>query len=397
VKSESRRIALLIGQDVGFCRDMIRGIRAYAIDKRNWVFQNGPPESSVVEAFRQWKPHGIIGQLLTANLARQVLRLRKPLVDTSCSVPRLRVPLVDADHQAVGRMAAEHFLERGYRHFGFFGSPWAHYSKLREAAFRQRLAEAGHSVSACYVEYLLRAAALIEWKQAAGRVRRWLQRLPKPVAIVAANDIPARELADTCRRIGLRVPDDVALLGIDNDDLECGLASPPLSSVATPARRIGYEAARLLDELMAGKPPPREPIFLPPVAVVTRQSTDTLAIHDAAVVAAMRFIRGHAADEIRVDDVARHAVQGRRMLEYKFRGLVGHTILEEIRRVRVQRVKQLLTDTDLSMPAIARRSGFSTPQRMAVVFRQLTGLTPSAYRQQAEVRDRGRDSSLGSG
>jgi LacI family transcriptional regulator len=113
-----------------------------------------------------------------------------------------------------------------------------------------------------------------------------------------------------------------------------------------------------------------------------------LAIHDAAVVAALNFIRGHAADEIRVDDVARHAAQGRRMLEYKFRDLVGHTILEEIRRVRVQWVKQLLSDTDLAMPAIARRSGFSTPQRMSVVFRQVTGLTPSAYRQQAQVRDR---------
>ncbi len=386
MKSESR-IALLMGQDVGFCRDIIRGIRAYAIDKRNWVFQNGPPESSVVQAFRQWKPHGIIAQLLTAELAREVLRLRKPLVDTSCSVPRLRVPIVDADHQAVGRMGAEHFLERGYRHFGFFGSQWAHYSKLREASFRLRLAEAGYTVSACYVEYLLRAAALIEWKHAAGRVRRWLEELPKPVAILAANDIPARELADTCRRFGLRVPDDVALLGVDNDDLECGLTSPPLSSVATPARRIGYEAAKLLDELMAGRPAPREPIFLPPIAVVTRQSTDTLAIHDPAVVAALRFIRGHAADEIRVSDVAQHAAQGRRMLEYKFRDLVGHTILEEIRRVRVQCVKQLLSDTDLPMPAIARRSGFSTPQRMSVVFRQVTGLTPSAYRQQAEVRD----------
>ena len=313
--------------------------------------------------------------------------IRKPLVDTSCSVPRLRVPIVDADHQAVGRMAAEHFLERGYRHFGFFGSQWAHYSKLREASFRLRLAEAGYTVSACYVEYLLRAAALIEWKHAAGRVRRWLDGLPKPVAILAANDIPARELADTCRRVGLRVPDDVALLGVDNDDLECGLTSPPLSSVATPARRIGYEAARLLDELMSGKPAPREPLFLPPIAVVTRQSTDTLAIHDPAVVAALRFIRGHAADEIASMTSRGTRRQGRRMLEYKFRDLVGHTILEEIRRVRVQCVKQLLSDTDLSMATIARRSGFSTPQRMSVVFRQLTGLTPSAYRQQAQVRD----------
>ncbi len=386
--AETRRIALLMGQDVGFCRDLIRGIRAYAIDKTDWVFQNGPPESSVVQAFRQWKPHGIIAQLLTQQLAGEVLKLRKPVVDTSCSVPRLRVPLVDVDHEAVGRLAAEHFLERGYRHFGFFGSDWAHYSKLREASFRLRLAEAGYTLSACYVEYLLRLPALMEWKRAAGRVRRWLEGLPKPVAILAANDIPARELADACRRLALRVPDDVALLGVDNDDLECGLTSPPLSSVAVPSRRIGYEAARLLDGLMAGRPAPRGGLFLPPAGVVTRQSTDTLAIHDAAVVAALNFIRSGAAEGIRVGDVAAHAATGRRTLETRFRELVGHTILEEIRRVRVQRVKQLLSDTDSSMPAIARRSGFATPQRMSVVFRQATGMTPSAYRQQTQVHDR---------
>ncbi len=229
----------------------------------------------------------------------------------------------------------------------------------------------------------------MEWKRSAHRVREWLEKLPKPVGILTANDIPARELADACQRFGLRVPDDVALLGVDNDDLECGLSWPSLSSVATPARRIGYEAAKLLDELMAGKPAPREPMFLPPIAVVTRQSTDTLAIDDPAVVAALRFIRAHATGKICVDDVVGHAVEGRRMLEYKFRDFVGHTILKEIRRVRVERVKELLRDTDLSMPAIARRSGFATPQRMAVVFRETTGLTPSAYRQQVAVRGHG--------
>ena len=168
-----------MGQDVGFCRDLIRGIRAYAIDKTDWVFQNGPPESSVVQAFRQWKPHGIIAQLLTQQLAGEVLKLRKPVVDTSCSVPRLRVPLVDVDHEAVGRLAAEHFLERGYRHFGFFGSDWAHYSKLREASFRLRLAEAGYTLSACYVEYLLRLPALMEWKRTAAARAALARRAPE--------------------------------------------------------------------------------------------------------------------------------------------------------------------------------------------------------------------------
>ena len=236
----------------------------------------------------------------------------------------------------------------------------------------------------CYVEYLLRVPALVEWRHSAHRVHRWMRDLPKPAGILASNDIAARELADICRQLGLRVPDEVSLLGVDNDDLECGLASPPLSSVALPARQVGYDAAKLLDSLILGKPAPREPWFLPPLGVVTRQSTDARAIRDPAVVAAIDFIRAHAAEAIHVDQIASHVVQSRRMLEYKFRDQLGHTILDEIRRVRVGRVKELLAGTDLSMPAIARRTGFSTPQRMAIVFGQLTGQTPSAYRRQTQ-------------
>ena len=255
MRSESRRIALLIGQDVGFCRDIIRGIRAYAIDKT----ELGLPE----------RPTRVLrGRRPSANGSRTGLspNCSPPNSPARCSgcANRWSTPRVPcrgcgspSSTPITRRWAAwppSIFWIAATGISASSAATWAHYSKLREASFRLRLAEAGYTVSACYVEYLLRAAALIEWKHAAGRVRRWLERLPKPVAILAANDIPARELADTCRRFGLRVPDDVALLGVDNDDLECGLTSPPLSSVATPARRIGYEAARLLDELMAGKP-----------------------------------------------------------------------------------------------------------------------------------------------
>jgi LacI family transcriptional regulator len=384
--SESKRVALLMALDVSFCRDVIRGIRRYATGRRNWVFQNGPPEPSFVRAFRRWRPHGIIAQLLTPKLTRDMLTFRRPLVDTACAIPNLKVPVVDVDHKAVGILAAEHFLERGYRYFGFFGSQWAYFCQLREASFRMRLADAGYTVSSCYEEYLLQPSAITEWEQATQRVRHWLRRLPKPVGILASNDIPARHLADVCLQLGLRVPDEVALLGVDNDDLDCGLTSPPLSSVAVPAQQIGYEAAKILDALMSGKSAPQRPVFLPPVGVVTRQSTDTSAIRDPAVLAALQFIRKHAGDEIGVDDVVAHAALGRRMLEYKFRQLLGRTVLEEIRRVRITQVKQLLSTTDLPMPAIGRQTGFTSPQRLAVVFRQATGLTPSEYRHQTLIR-----------
>jgi LacI family transcriptional regulator len=171
--------------------------------------------------------------------------------------------------------------------------------------------------------------------------------------------------------------------------VECSLSFPPLSSVAVPSQQIGYAAAELLDRMMAGKSVPREPIFLPPVRVVTRQSTDTLAIADAAVAEALSFIRRRAAEPINVGSVVKSVAQGRRPLERKFRMLLGRTILQEIRRVRVERVKELLVSTNLSMPKIAADAGFANAARLCVVFRQLTGLTPSQYRHRSVLRERG--------
>ena len=165
-------------------------------------------------------------------------------------------------------------------------------------------------------------------------MRQWLKRLPKPVAVLACNDLPACDLAVVCRSLGLRVPDDVALLGVDNDELECRLATPPISSIDIPAQRIGYEAARLLDQLLHGKRPANRSLFLPPIRVVTRQSTDTLATGDHVVRAALSYIREHATSGITVDSVVRQIDASRRELERHFRRVLGRSVLTEIRRVR---------------------------------------------------------------
>lgn len=378
-----RRVALVVGQDVTFCRNVIRGVRAYAIDKPHWLFRNGPPDPATVRACRKWRPDGVIAHLGAWPLARQILRLGKPVVDIACMLPKVGVPVVDVDHTAVGRLAAEYLLNRGFRHFGFYGSREAYYSRLREQSFSERLAEAGCQASACYGEYLPDMPGARRWQGQDQRVQRWLRELPKPAAILASNDIPARYLADQCRQLGLRVPDEVALLGVDDDEFECTLCSPPLSSVAIPSEKIGWEAARLLDQMMAGQPAPAAPIFLPPLGIITRQSTDTLAIGDPVVAAALQFIRRWAHEEIEVSLVAEEAGVARRTLECRFRRLLGRTVLEEIRRRRVELAKQLLASTDLGMAEVARRAGFANAQRLAIVFRQLTGQTPTAYRRQA--------------
>lgn len=387
--SQVRRIALLMGQDAGFHRQVLLGIRAYAIQKQEWLFRDAPPEIGTLVPLREWKPHGIIAHLVDDRFARAVLRLRKPLVDTGCVLAGLKAPTVDVDHVAVGRLAAEHFLERGYRQYGFFGSGTAYYSRLREASFREAVGQAGFEVSVLHADYLPRLPAPVSWKNVDLQLRRWLEDLPKPVAVLADHDVAAHDLADACQQLGLRVPEQVAILGVDNDELECQLAFPPLSSVAIPAERIGYEAARLLDRVLSGEKVACAPLYLPPIRVVTRQSTSTLAVDDPAVAAALRYIREHVGTPLSVKTIAGELAVRRRALESKFRKWLGRSVLEEIHRARIEQVKALISDTDLKLAQIARRTGFSTPQRLAVTFRKITGMTPSAYRRQSRLVERG--------
>ena len=379
------RIALLMPFDVSFCRDVLRGVRAYAFRKQRWVFRSGPPQKEILRPLQDWKPDGIIAHLVDPEVARAIARMCKPTVDTAFTLPKLQVPSLDVDNDVVGCMAAEHFLERGYTNFGFFGSCRARYAILRESAFRRRLAEENYEVSSCHAEYLPQLPVPTSWRQIDRRARRWLRQLPKPVAIFTSNDLPARDLADMCQQLELNVPDEVAILGVDNDELICEMTTPPISSIDTPSERIGYEAAALLERLMSGKVAPKKPMLLQPLQVITRQSTDTLAINDVAVAAALKFICQHAGDQISVNDVVHASAQGRRMLECKFRELLGRTILEEIQRMRIEIAKDLLISTNLSMSAISQRTGFSSAERLSVVFRKVTGVPPSIFRQSQAI------------
>jgi LacI family transcriptional regulator len=386
----SRRIALLLGQDLGYCRGVLRGIQTYALQKADWVLRDGPPEEAILAPLREWKPHGVIAHLFSEDMARALTGLRRPVVNVTSTLAWWTGPLVDVDHQQVGRLAAEHFLERGFRSFGYFGSAWTGFSRQREQGFRARLETSGFAVSSCYAEYLPRPPVSASWQGVDHAIRNWLNALPKPVAVLASNDIPARHLAEMCRQMGLRIPDQVALLGVDNDELECRLTSPPLSSVENPSERIGYEAARLLDRLMGATPPTELRISIPAPAVVTRQSTDTLAVEDQDMGRAMAFIREHACGGLSVSEVADHIALSRRMLERRFRQLLGRSVLQEIRNVRIGRARELLLKTDLPMPEIARRCGFSSPQRLAVVFGKIVGEVPTAFRRRGRMDPSGK-------
>jgi LacI family transcriptional regulator len=324
---------------------------------------------------------GVIAHLFNEELAAALAGHGRPVVNV-CGVlaDGGPVPRVGTDDFAAGQLAGAHLLDRGLRQFGFVGHPSHAYSVHREAGFRHAVEAAGlrlrcfHERGSHGFDPMGRLWALDE------AVRRWVRALPLPVGVFAPNDLWGVQLSEVCRQTRLHVPEDVAIVGVDNDDLLCGLARPSLSSVAVPAERVGYEAARLLDRLLGGRAPPRQPLLLPPRGVVTRQSSDVVAVEDAEVAAAVRFIRDQAHRPLSVPDVLREVVVSRRSLERRFRGTLGRGLLGEIRRAHVERARSLLADTELPAGVVAERSGFSGPKQLSVVFRQMTGQTPTAYR-----------------
>jgi LacI family transcriptional regulator len=272
-------------------------------------------------------------------------------------------------------------LERGFRHFAFAGFTAEHWAAKRRNGFRETIAAKGYPIH--LYESSWRGSDAPKWDQDLNEIENWLKQLPQPLAVMACNDVRGLHVLDACARLGLAVPDQVAVLGVDNDPSLCELCTPPLSSVEPNPEGIGYAAAELLDQLMAGKssvPPTRT--LVDPVRVITRRSTESLAIEDHVVAAALRYIREQAVFGCNVDAVRKHVRVSRSVLERRFRQHLKCSPMAEIRAVQLGRVKQLLAETDFTLERIAELSGFKHPEYLSVAFKRVCGVTPGSYRKQ---------------
>jgi LacI family transcriptional regulator len=370
-------VAILIETSNAYARGLLQGVVHYIREHRPWSFHlmeqgrgDDPPPW-----LAGWDGDGIIARIETPRIARAVVRSGLPAVDLSAArlVPAL--PWVETNDEEIARLAADHLLERGFKRFAFCGDARFNWSVWREKHAVARLRAAGHDC-ACYRPTAPAGDVAAE----AGNLVRWLRELPKPVGIMACYDIRGQQVLDACRSAGLAVPDEVAVVGVDNDTLLCELASPPLSSVIPNAHGAGYEAAALLDRLMAGKRVAATAHLIAPLGLAERQSTDVLAVDDREVARAVQFIREHACEGIKVGDLLRTVPLSRRVLEQRFQRLLGHTPREEILHVRLNRVKQLLAETDLPLYLVAERTGFEHVEYLSVLFKRETGRTPSAFR-----------------
>ena len=376
----SPRVAVLIEASNAYGRGLLSGIHRHVREHDPWTIflQEHGRGTPPLESFSRWQGEGVIARIETDAIATALdrLRRRKPLAIVDVSAARLLdgVPYVETDDAAIARLAADHFIERDFRHIAYLGDDRFRWSHNRRDAF---VAAAGQGRTVAVYEPPRRGRAGSADDDA---IEAWLVSLPKPVGLLACYDIRGRQALDACRRAGLAVPDEVAVLGVDDDELLCGLASPPLSSVIPDSSGAGRLAAELLESLLRGERLERDEWLLPPVGIATRQSTDVLAIEDELVVAAVRFIREHVCEGIKVADVVRGLGTGRRALESRFTRRVGHTPHEEIARVQFRRVEQFLAETDLPLAAIAARTGFKHTEYLTVSFTRRHGVSPSRWR-----------------
>lgn len=385
MQSRPVRIGLVVAHSLAYYRQILRGVKTFAIERPEWVFTPIAPERRALDLARPLRCSGYIAHVSSEQLALKLRQLRRPVVNVSGILSDETFPRVVIDHREVGRQAARHLLEGGLRHLAFVGYPSHEFSVLREQGYREIAEEAGLPVHSFrdHQRRIEDPTGLWRWNAA---LETWLRRLPRPVGILASHDTQGAQVSEYCRQLGLIVPDDVAIVGVDDDDLLCELARPSLSSVALPGERIGYEAARMLDRWIDGQPPAEPSLVLPPSGVVVRQSSQQSAVGDPQVAQAVRYIhdRGHL--PIKVADVLRAVPIARRALERRFRRWLQRSILDEISRVHVDLARRLLTSTDLSMSEVARRSGYRDGRQLAIAFRQAVGMTPTAYRGRFRTR-----------
>ncbi len=375
-RSAKRRtpvVALLIETSNAFSRELLRGVRDWMRTQRAWTIHlseqgrgNEPPRW-----LKSWRGDGIIARIENPKIARAVRSCGVPVVNVSATGLGPEFPAVISDSAAIAGAAVAHFLERGFRNFGYCGDARFVWSGRHEEHFSAACEKAG-AVCAVF--------PTTGEESDRAKIPRWLASLPKPVGIMACYDIRGQQVLDACRATGLRVPDEVAVIGQHNDELLCEMCDPPLSSVIPNARRAGYEAAKLLEETMQGGKVKAEAMLVPPIGVATRASSDLVAVEDAGLRTAIRFLRENLADRISVLDIAEACGMSRSLLERRFRAAIGTSVWDHLLHLRMQQAQQLLMKSTLSMAEIAERTGFGTAEHFSASCRRLTGLPPVEWR-----------------
>ena len=372
-----KRIILLLETSRAFGRQLIIGIARYSRLNGPWSFYKEPIDlKSSVPHLTTWKPDGII--MRDSLITKELLKLRIPtiLAIHNSSYPK-NLPVIKTDSSSIAKLASEHLIEKGLKNFAFCGFNNYDWSKERRFYFNRFISEAGYKTH----NYILpKRIKKNDWENEQQHVSNWIKTLPKPVGIFACNDDRGQHILEVCKLIDLKVPEDVAVVGVDNDPMICEIGDPPLTSIALNVESAGYEAAKLLDGLIEKKKISKRQILVSPSHIVQRQSSNILAVDNAEVALAIRYIRNNAKNKILVKDVVKTTGISRRALERRFRKTIHRSIYDEIRQVRVEWISKLLIESDLSISQITSLFNFTDVEHISRYFKKEKGIGLREFR-----------------
>lgn len=380
-------VALHIETSRAYGRELLRGVALYARTRGNWSLLH--QEMQLDSALPFWIGNSAVSGVIARVDTHTVNALREldvPIVDVRCHRQFPGIPQVNTDNRRVAELAFQHLWDRGFRRFAWCGYQFATYSDERLDAFCELVTNSGQPLSVYESRSELNTSLTTIEQSGITDVEplsEWLTSLERPTGLFVCNDIRGQQVLNVCRKLQIAVPDDIAVIGVDDDEAVCQLSDPPLSSVRPDAASVGYRAAEILDGMMQGVLAPQDIEVIPPARVVERLSTQVVAVADRELARVCRFIRENACRDIKVGDITQFSSLSRRQLERRFREELGHTPHEEITAVQVRRVKQLLIETSMTLEQIAPLAGYRHKESLSAVFKRETGETPGEYRRQS--------------
>jgi Transcriptional regulators len=373
-----KRVVLLLETSRAFGRQLISGVVRYSRLNSPWLFYKEPIDlKSSIPNLTGWKPDGII--MRDTLITKELLKLKIPTIFAPHgSVYPRNIPVIITDSSSIAKMASDHFIEKGFKNLAFCGYDSFEWSEQRKSYFNRFNNEAGFRT---YNYVSSKRFRPNDWEKEQQHVCRWIKDLPKPVGIFACNDDRGLHILEVCKLMNLKVPEDVAVIGVDNDLMVCEFGYPPLSSIALNIESAGFEAAKLLDKMMSsGNKMKGRKIIATSSHILQRQSSDILAVDDKEVAQAIQFIKDHAKNKILIKDMLRTAGIGRRALEKRFRNTIHRTIYHEIQQVRIESISKLLIETDLPISQITSLYNFTDAEHISRFFKKEKGMSMREYR-----------------
>lgn len=378
------KIILLIDLSEEYGRSLVKGISSYTKEHKPWVFCRMPHSfkntygvKGVCKWAKEWGADGIIGAFKTEEEAEIIKRAGIPLIVQDYKERFSNVPNITGAYFETGSMAAEYFLKKGFTNFAFYGSKSIVWSRERAEGFEATVKKHGYAVN-YFEQRKTRSREL--WYYKPSPLSEWLNELPKPIALMACDDNLGQQIAEACKLSGIRIPEELAVLGVDNDEMVCNISNPHLSSIALDVEKGGYEAAALMNKFIKNKDSKWKDILVQPTQIITRQSTDIYAADDEYILLALKYIHQNIHQNIRVTDVLKCVPLSRKALENRFLKILGYPIYKYIYHLRIEKFSRQLLETDKKIFEIANESGFDNSKNLSRLFKEVKGCTPTNFR-----------------